>query len=57
MGHGIREELGQPKETVWLIDWKIQNVNDFAIAEEVTVQACKTTRYCYVCKWYCTWSY
>lgn len=37
-GVTIREELGQPKETVWLIDWKNPEQNDFAIAEEVTVQ-------------------
>lgn len=36
-GVTVREELGQPKETVWLIDWKNPNNNDFAIAEEVTV--------------------
>ena len=37
-GVTVREELGQPKETVWLIDWKNPERNDFAIAEEVTVQ-------------------
>lgn len=37
-GVTIREEMGQPKETVWLIDWKNPEKNDFAIAEEVTVQ-------------------
>ena len=36
-GVTVREELGQPKETVWLIDWKNPEQNDFAIAEEVTV--------------------
>ena len=36
-GITVREELGQPKETVWLIDWKNPTKNDFAVAEEVTV--------------------
>ncbi|SCY40873.1 type I restriction enzyme, R subunit [Nonlabens sp. Hel1_33_55] len=37
-GITVREELGQPKETVWLIDWKNPTSNDFAVAEEVTVK-------------------
>jgi type I restriction enzyme R subunit len=37
-GVTVREEMGQPKETVWLIDWRDLKNNDFAIAEEVTVQ-------------------
>lgn len=36
-GVTVREELGQPKETVWLIDWKNPHNNHFAFAEEVTV--------------------
>ena len=36
-GVTVREELGQPKETVWLIDWKNPAKNDFAVAEEVTL--------------------
>ena len=36
-GVTVREELGQPKETVWLIDWENPTNNDFAVAEEVTV--------------------
>ena len=36
-GVTVREELGQPKETVWLVDWKNTTNNDFAVAEEVTV--------------------
>jgi len=36
-GVTVLEELGQPKETVWLIDWKNPTSNDFAVAEEVTV--------------------
>ena len=37
-GVPVREELGKPKETVWLIDWKHPEENDFAVAEEVTVK-------------------
>lgn len=37
-GIPVREELGMPKETVWLINWKEPNKNHFAIAEEVTVK-------------------
>ncbi len=37
-GVPMREELGQPKETVWLINWKEPQKNDFAIAEEVNVK-------------------
>lgn len=36
-GVPVREELGKPKETVWLIDWKNPESNDFAVAEEVSV--------------------
>lgn len=36
-GVPVREELGKPKETVWLIDWKDPESNDFGVAEEVTV--------------------
>ena len=43
-GVTVREELGQPKETVWLIDWKNPNNNDFAVAEEVTVAGKHTKR-------------
>jgi type I restriction enzyme R subunit len=37
-GVTVREELGQPKETVWLINWNEPYKNNFAIAEEVTVK-------------------
>jgi type I restriction enzyme R subunit len=37
-GITVREELGQPKETIWLINWNEPERNDFAIAEEVTVK-------------------
>jgi type I restriction enzyme R subunit len=43
-GVTVREELGQPKETVWLIDWKNPIANDFAVAEEVTVKGKHTKR-------------
>jgi type I restriction enzyme R subunit len=43
-GITVREELGQPKETVWLIDWKNPIANDFAVAEEVTVKGKHTKR-------------
>jgi type I restriction enzyme R subunit len=43
-GVTVREELGQPKETVWLIDWKNPSNNDFAVAEEVTVKGKHTKR-------------
>jgi len=37
--YGIKEleEVGETKKTVWLINWKEPEENDFAIAEEVTV--------------------
>lgn len=37
-GVSVREELGSPKETVWLINWKEPVKNHFAVAEEVTVK-------------------
>jgi len=43
-GVTVREELGKPKETVWLIDWKNVDSNQFAVAEEVTVQGKHTKR-------------
>ena len=43
-GVTVREELGQPKETVWLIDWKDVENNQFGVAEEVTVQGKHTKR-------------
>lgn len=36
-GVTVREELSQPKQTVWLIDWNNPESNHFAIAEEVSV--------------------
>jgi type I restriction enzyme R subunit len=37
-GMPIKEEAGQKKETIELIDWKHPHENDFAIAEEVTIK-------------------
>ena len=37
-GVNVQPEIGQNKESVWLIDWKNPFENDFAIAEEVTIK-------------------
>jgi len=37
-GINVKEEAGQNKETIYLIDWKNPQENDFAIAEEVTIK-------------------
>lgn len=37
-GVNVQPEIGQNKETVWLIDWEHPQENDFAIAEEVTIK-------------------
>ena len=34
----VKPEAGENTQTVWLIDWKNPEKNDFAIAEEVTVR-------------------
>ncbi len=36
-GVKVRPDVGEQTETVWLIDWKNPEANDFAVAEEVTV--------------------
>jgi type I restriction enzyme R subunit len=36
-GVKAREEAGEQKQTIWLIDWKDPEANDFAVAEEVSV--------------------
>ena len=36
-GAKVSPEVGEHKETVWLIDWAHPERNDFAVAEEVTV--------------------
>ncbi len=38
-GVKVRPDLGENTVTVWLVDWKRPEQNDFAIAEEVTVAA------------------
>ena len=43
-GVTVREELGKPKETVWLINWKDIENNQFGVAEEVTFQGKHTKR-------------
>jgi type I restriction enzyme R subunit len=43
-GVKVKPEIGEPYETVWLIDWKNQKANHFAIAEEVTVHSQHTKR-------------
>jgi len=37
-GVNVQPEIGQNKQTIWLIDWKNPAENDFAIAEEVTIK-------------------
>jgi type I restriction enzyme R subunit len=36
-GVKVKADIGENTQTVWLIDWKQPHHNDFAIAEEVTV--------------------
>ncbi|MEX2568546.1 MAG: HsdR family type I site-specific deoxyribonuclease, partial [Cyclobacteriaceae bacterium] len=36
-GVNVLPDIGENKETIWLIDWENMENNDFAIAEEVTV--------------------
>jgi len=43
-GVTVKEDIGSPNETVWLIDWKNIENNHFAIAEEVTVLGKNTKR-------------
>lgn len=37
-GVKVKPEVGENTQTVWLIDWKNPEKNDFAIAEEVTIK-------------------
>ena len=37
-GVTVQPEIGQNKESLWLIDWKNPLKNDFALAEEVTIK-------------------
>jgi type I restriction enzyme, R subunit len=43
-GVKVKPGIGEQTETVWLIDWKNPNANDFALAEEVTVSSQNTKR-------------
>jgi type I restriction enzyme R subunit len=43
-GVNVQPEIGQNKQTVWLIDWTEPENNDFALAEEVTVEGKHTKR-------------
>jgi type I restriction enzyme R subunit len=43
-GVQVRPDVGENTQTVWLIDWKDRLNNDFAIAEEVTVEGEHTKR-------------
>lgn len=43
-GVNVRPDVGENKETVWLIDWQNPQNNHFAIAEEVTISGNHTKR-------------
>ncbi len=43
-GVKVREDVGENKQTIWLINWEEPEKNDFAIAEEVTVVGENTKR-------------
>lgn len=43
-GAKVKRGVGQPHETVWLIDWEHPEANHFGIAEEVTVVGMTTKR-------------
>ena len=43
-GVAVQPEIGQNKQTVWLIDWKNPLNNHFAIAEEVTIEGIQKKR-------------
>ena len=43
-GVKVQPDVGEHTDTIWLIDWKNPDNNDFAIAEEVTVTAENTRR-------------
>jgi type I restriction enzyme R subunit len=37
-GVKVKAEAGEQKQTVWLVDWQTPEANDFAVAEEVSVE-------------------
>ena len=43
-GVKVQPDVGEHTDTIWLIDWKNPDNNDFAIAEEVTVTSENTRR-------------
>jgi type I restriction enzyme R subunit len=43
-GVQVKPDVSENTQTVWLIDWKTPLNNDFAVAEEVTVQGVHTKR-------------
>lgn len=43
-GVTVQPEIGQNKQTVWLIDWNRPQANHFAIAEEVSIKGTNTKR-------------
>ena len=43
-GVKVQRDVGEHTDTVWLVDWKNPDNNNFAIAEEVTVTAENTRR-------------
>jgi len=43
-GVKVRPELGEQTVTVWLVDWRNPENNDFAVAEEVTVDGVHVKR-------------
>jgi len=43
-GVKVKADVGEHTQTVWLVDWEDPENNDFAIAEEVTVEGQNTKR-------------
>jgi len=43
-GVKVRPDMGEQHITVWLIDWETPAINDFAIAEEVTIVGEENTK-------------
>ena len=54
-GVTVREELGQPKETVWLIDWKDLGEQSICRSRRSygAREAYQTSRCRYLCQWNC----
>ena len=45
-GVKVKPDVGENAQTVWLIDWKHPDKNDFAVAEEVTVLPADSKAHC-----------